>query len=488
MSDTNPSGQSSAATSDSESNAYADSRSNATIVSPGQVKQKKIRKFVQTRQYEVKIRAPLRTKVTRCFRDYTEFMEDNPDTDSYNMFQHGNLASFQNRVGPLLTTIAASDAIIRGTYPGDLFKSDDLEQEEAEIYRYMIMLGNMDSSIKLVTQARETDLQIKLNVSMAGVHVPLVTPLGSSTPHPGNSGVEFFGTPASTVVVPRYSGVKCPDIKLPTFSGDCATWPSFYDRFMGMIDRDPRFSPCHKLEYLKSSCTGEASRILTPLQSTDKNYQLALQLLKNRFEDEWPTIATHLDAIFHFKPLHSKSGKDLRRLHEVFTQNVLSLLNLGHTVDGIVLVYLMGTKLDPESRELWEREVVVLPKDKSSGKSKMPTSDQLLRFVQYRAKTLEHAPSWSNKGVAHGVATKKNVVATAEAFGDYTGPGAFALATDAKGGGVPPRRNRVPWSKNPVSSAPCFHCGKTDHLIWACQGFKSATMDHKKHTLTKNKL
>ena len=69
-----------------------------------------------------------------------------------------------------------------------------------------------------------------------------------------------------------------------------------------------------------------------------------------------------------------------------------SFQNLGHTVDGIVLVYLVGTKLDPESRELWEREVVVLPKDKSSGKSKMPTSDQLLRFVQYRAKTLEHTP------------------------------------------------------------------------------------------------
>ncbi len=73
---------------------------------------------------------------------------------------------------------------------------------------------------------------------------------------------------------------------------------------MGMIGKDPRWQPCSKLEYLKSSCSGDALRIITPLPTTDANYEVALHMLRERYEDEWPTISVHFDAMFNFRPLH----------------------------------------------------------------------------------------------------------------------------------------------------------------------------------------
>ncbi len=182
--------------------------------------------------------------------------------------------------------------------------------------------------------------------------------------------------------------------------------------------------------------------------------------------------------MFQLKALQGKSAKDLRRLHEVFTHSTMSLTNLGHPQDGLALVYLVGSKLDPESRELWEREVVRLPRT-SMGKAGMPDEDMLFQFVQQRARTLEHTPNLS-KGFQGGVA-KKNFVTTKNASGETTAPEVPALA--ASGRHVPRVTKKYP----PRKPEPCGHC-QGAHRIWACETFKGATEAVKRQTIAKAKL
>ena len=150
----------------------------------------------------------------------------------------------------------------------------------------------------------------------------------------------------------KFTGVKTPTIDLPTFNGEYLQWPSFIDRFMGMIDKNETFSPVHKLDYLKMCLKDEPHRMIQNLLSIDDNYEVAMSMLKARYLDEWPLIAKYLENLLNFKPLTIKSSKELRRLHETFMLNTQGLLNLGYPFDNFVMVFMMATKLDTETREL----------------------------------------------------------------------------------------------------------------------------------------
>ncbi len=405
----------------------------------------------------VKERAVVRSNITRAHKAFEELKYEYPQYSHYDVDQYAKLETLCDRMTPLKYQITQLDNVIAKTFDAAHHSEGELEEENSTVDRYNEMIGTVLNAGRLVKSQQETETQVKLNSSLpSGAVIGAPGPVTTSTP--------FFGGGSSSFRLGgsgRYVGMKPPEVKLPSFSGDCQLWPSFIDRFMGMIDKDPRWQPCHKLEYLKSSCTGEASRIITPLQTTDANYVIALRMLRERYEDEWPAVGILFEAMFQFKALHGKSAKDLRRLREVFTQNTMSLTNLGHPVDGLVLVYLMGTTLEPESRELWEREVVMLPRTRL-GKAGMPDEDILFRFVQQRARTLEHTPN-ASKG-SQGAVAKKNFVTTKNASGETTAPAAPVLA--AVGRTVPPAPKKYP----PRKPEPCGHC-QGPHRILACETF-----------------
>ena len=433
---------------------------------------------LRVRGNPVKLRTTIRGRITRTYNTYLTFMTENPDPPTYTAFQHATLDELVRKLSTIRSELIALDEKILDTYDPTIYGRAEVEAEESEIERYDTMLGTMLNAGHLIEEQRVSDLKVKLNQSMVGVAAAI--PVATSTPagafFPGGSG-SHSGT--------RFMGIKPPEVKLPTFAGDCSLWPSFYDRFMSMIDKDTRWGPCHKLEYLKSCCTGEASRMIAQLSSTDANYVVAMRTLRERFEDEWPTIAVHFDSLLHFKPIHGRSAKDLRRLHEVFTQNCMSLLNLGHNVEGSFLVHILGSKLDTESKELWEREVVALPKHTTSGKARLPDSDRLLEFIAQRARTLERAPGGFQKSTVPGA--KKNSALAAAVSGGRTVPDAPRFVADQR---KPPYVPRKDFQK-PVpgfrKSEPCGHC-QGEHRVWTCEAFKNASMEVKKQTIAKARL
>ena len=254
-----------------------------------------------------------------------------------------------------------------------------------------------------------------------------------------------------------------------------------------MIDKNDTFSPVHKLDYLKSCLKGEPARMIQNLTSIDDNYEIAMGMLRSRYLDEWPMIAKYLEIMLNFKQLTSKSSKELRRLHETFQLNTQGLRNLGFPFENFVMVFLMATKLDSETRELWEQRVVELPR--TAGRQAIPDAELLFNFIDQRARTLEHSQQFklgitptSSKKVTGAAATEVSRPVADSFYGNTGKP--FVKNPDKKWTKTRQDLKPVPI---PARDEKCSHCNG-DHKIWNCDAFKTASMEEKKSSVSKAKL
>ena len=78
-----------------------------------------------------------------------------------------------------------------------------------------------------------------------------------------------------------------------TFTGKLTEWPSFWDAFSAMIHRNDRVSKIDKFKYLVAALTGDAKEILTGFNITESQYEPAVKLLKERFDDREFIIHRH---------------------------------------------------------------------------------------------------------------------------------------------------------------------------------------------------
>ena len=120
--------------------------------------------------------------------------------------------------------------------------------------------------------------------------------------------------------------LKLPKLSLPTFSGKYNEWLPFFDLFTSTVDANRSLTDIQKLHYLKTSLKDQPSRLLAHLPATSANYEVAKQLLKERYANTRMIIRTHLEAIITFPTIQRESPHQLRKLVTVFFENTLALL------------------------------------------------------------------------------------------------------------------------------------------------------------------
>ena len=76
--------------------------------------------------------------------------------------------------------------------------------------------------------------------------------------------------------------VKLPRLELPKFSGGLTDWQSFGDRFEALVNQSD-LQVISKFNYLQSLHQGEALSVIQGLALTTANYEVACDLLKERF-------------------------------------------------------------------------------------------------------------------------------------------------------------------------------------------------------------
>ncbi|XP_061717738.1 uncharacterized protein LOC133525496 [Cydia pomonella] len=124
---------------------------------------------------------------------------------------------------------------------------------------------------------------------------------------------------------------KLPKMELARFNGNILNWHTFWDQFESNIDnRD--LKDVDKLLYLQSVLDGEAKRALEGLDITNKNYQIAVNTLKERFGKTSTVVDAHYTALYNIKAA-DKSVLDSRRAYNEIERHLRVLKSLGEDVN-----------------------------------------------------------------------------------------------------------------------------------------------------------
>lgn len=99
----------------------------------------------------------------------------------------------------------------------------------------------------------------------------------------------------------REKSIKMPQLELQKFNGDYAQWTVFKDLFGQMIEQRELTKP-EKFMYLRSNLSGEASDLIQSLRITAENYDLAWEMLEERYENPRQIIKTMLNCFLWNEP------------------------------------------------------------------------------------------------------------------------------------------------------------------------------------------
>ena len=110
--------------------------------------------------------------------------------------------------------------------------------------------------------------------------------------------------------------MKLPKIDIVLFAGDKLKWAEFWDSFECAIHKNKKLSNIERFNYLKGKVSGEAQRSIAGLSMTNDNYQVAVDILRDRFGDSQEVINL---------PLASSSTSSLRNLLDNMERHLRSL-------------------------------------------------------------------------------------------------------------------------------------------------------------------
>ena len=190
---------------------------------------------------------------------------------------------------------------------------------------------------------------------------------------------------SSVSSIHRENNVRLPRIELPTFDRQYKDWKTFYDMFKGTVHDHPTLPKVQKLYYLKGTLKGEAKKcVLSHLPTTEANYDAAIKLLQDRYDNQFLITKAHLTNILRIDPMKKESPDSLRKLIGVFNENEMALSALGidtKACDFIwVHIHILSEKLDGETAKEWQLTNV---------DGKMRSMDDIRKFPNRRARALE---------------------------------------------------------------------------------------------------
>lgn len=111
--------------------------------------------------------------------------------------------------------------------------------------------------------------------------------------------------------------IRLEQIKVPKFDGICSTWISF----KSLVHDNGRLSGVQKLQYLRASIKGEASRQMRHLNISDTSYSAAWNILAKTYDEH--IIAVTFDPVLKYENCskrrrHQKNDWEDQRAHHEF--------------------------------------------------------------------------------------------------------------------------------------------------------------------------
>ncbi|KAH8347585.1 hypothetical protein KR067_006762 [Drosophila pandora] len=152
--------------------------------------------------------------------------------------------------------------------------------------------------------------------------------------------------------MPYKPAPSLPPLPMPTFSGGYVDWPDFFALFKATIDSHPHLTKMKKLRWLISCLRESALETVRALEITDANYDVALDLLRNRFSNRRLIFQSYINAILQLCLVHPGSVATLRELSDRFNGHMRALMSSGSAaeIQGCLLIQIVLQKLDPATK------------------------------------------------------------------------------------------------------------------------------------------
>ena len=119
--------------------------------------------------------------------------------------------------------------------------------------------------------------------------------------------------------------MKLSKLDVIPFSGDKLKWPEFWDAFENAVHNNKKLSNIEKFNYLKSKLNGEAKSAILGLALSKENFDVAIQILKDRFGNEQGVTDLHYYKMINLSPAINKTSSLQSLLDsslEVLKQNI----------------------------------------------------------------------------------------------------------------------------------------------------------------------
>ncbi|XP_067209407.1 uncharacterized protein [Linepithema humile] len=202
---------------------------------------------------------------------------------------------------------------------------------------------------------------------------PAIPTRASASPSPSPSSVASFE---------HYSHIRLPKLDLPKFSGGYQEWYPFFDTFNALIHSNMSLSNVQKLQYLRASLTGDAAQKIAALEISNVNYEVAWNLLKERYDNKRVIIQGHIKAIMDLPSMTKENLAELRQVADGASRHIYALRALKRPTQhwDDLLVYILSNKLDALTLREWRLSLT---------SSEMPTLRQFIDFIAHRCQTLE---------------------------------------------------------------------------------------------------
>lgn len=206
--------------------------------------------------------------------------------------------------------------------------------------------------------------------------------------------------------------VRLPKISIPTFTGSYAEWTTFKDLYESLVHKNTSIDDVQKMHYLKGHLSGEAEQLLRHVPITAANYQESWSMLHSRYNNKKYLSNCLLKRFVNQPSLGTESSSALKSLLDVTSDTLNGLRNLGIDVNSwdTIVIYLVTSKLDAESRKLWESKI--------GSSDELPALKELKEFLEMRFRSLEFVepkrvafsakPNIPKKHVLHAIATGSN--------------------------------------------------------------------------------
>lgn len=198
------------------------------------------------------------------------------------------------------------------------------------------------------------------------------------------SDVNFAGQQQSFLNFTQSHGPsrRLPKLELPQFKGKCTEWLDFFKFFTTLVHNDEHLSPIEKFTHLRNCLKEPAINTIKSLEMTDENYNEALKLLRDRYENKRIIFQAHIRAINEIKPI-STSSSSLRNLIDTVSSNLRALVSLGshEELSNAFLVFMVTSKLDVSSLSKWEEDAT---------NDRLPSWKDLEKCLTKRCQALEN--------------------------------------------------------------------------------------------------